>query len=193
MIKLMPIFIFILFLSCKKEQKVISRPSTLVMKKLGGNFTLENAKGKWSLFESNGRVRLLYFGYTFCPDVCPMALNKLTAIFKNLKDKEKEKILPIFISVDYKRDTGKKVKKYVEYFSPLYIGLAGTQKQIEKVTGQYGVYFKLTPLENSALGYSVDHSSRYFLINKDGSLYKTYSFIEKNEQFLLDFKKLLKE
>jgi cytochrome oxidase Cu insertion factor (SCO1/SenC/PrrC family) len=175
------------------KRKVVSRPSSIVSKELGGNFTLsgfiDNKIQDWSLFSSNGKIRILYFGFTHCPDVCPTALSKLANKLKIFSKDKLSKIQPIFISVDHKRDDAQKVQKYVEYFSESNIGLTGTQASIDKVTNQYGIYYKLVPQKDSEMEYTVDHSSRYIIINKDGKFYNSYSDLD--EIFLKDLKILV--
>ncbi|MBT7609296.1 MAG: SCO family protein [Bacteriovoracaceae bacterium] len=191
------IFILLLLLSCTPEapdkRMIKARRSTLVTKQLGGDFILtrylNNKTKKWSLSSSNGKIRIVYFGFTHCPDVCPTALTKLANKLKKLSSSEIVKVQPIFISVDYKRDTAKKVKEYVEYFSKSNIGLTGTEAEIKKITNQYGIYFKLIQQKDSVMGYTIDHTSRYIIINRNGLFYNSYS--ELDEIFFNDLKKLI--
>ena len=153
--------------------------SFIELKKMGGDFTLQTFKDKkevpWSLNESNGKIRILYFGFTFCPDVCPTSLTKLIRLLKNFKEEEKNQILPVFISVDYKRDNAQRVDRYTKYYSSSIRGLAGKKESIEAVTKQYGVYFKMTKQNKSALRYTIDHTSRYFLVDRQGNFINSYS------------------
>jgi protein SCO1/2 len=144
---------------------------------LGGDFRLSHVSGDKSLKDFEGRPVILYFGFTTCPDICPLALNKLNRILDKLAMSEREKTHKVFVGVDYKRDTTEKVDEYVRYFADDFIGLAGTKKQIEEITKKYAVHFEFVPLKDSALGYTVDHTSRYFLINKKGKLLNSYSDI----------------
>jgi protein SCO1/2 len=187
--------LFTLFLvsSCQQDEGPKSRPSTLAQKKLGGDFTLAHKSGDWKLSSSNGKLRVIYFGFTTCPDICPMALNKLSKVLKRLNSEQLKEVQSIFVSVDYKRDTVASVDEYVDFFGKGYVGLTGTKKQIEKVTKDYGVFFEFVPLKDSALKYTVDHTSRFYLINKDGSFYKSYTNISDEPDFIVDINTLLRK
>lgn len=182
--------LLIVILSCTPEKKPVSRPSSIPVREFGGNFSLKSKDGDWKLFSTNGKVRVIYFGFTFCPDICPMALGKLSKTLKQLSPKKRDQVLPVFISVDYKRDNAETVGEYVEYFAPDFVGLAGSKEQIDKVTKQYGAFYKFVKLENSALEYTVDHMSRFFLIKKSGEFYKSYTNIETDSEFMNDLKEL---
>jgi protein SCO1 len=189
------LFIFTGCMTKSPPRKIIkSRPSIIVTKKLGGNFTLKTVLNNeildWQLFSSNGKIRILYFGFTYCPDICPTSLTKLANVLSKYSKDDQEKIRPVFISVDYKRDDAKKVKEYVEYFSPRNVGLAGSEEQIKKITNQYGIYFKMIEQKDSAIKYTIDHTSRYILIARDGSFYNSYSQLD--QIFTKDLSTLLK-
>lgn len=140
---------------------------------LGGDFTLTSAKGPVSLSDFRGKVSVIYIGYASCPDVCPTALAVLTQSLKQLPDEQREQIQGIFISVDPERDTPQKLADYAAFFSPQIIGVTGTREQIDQVVRQYGAFYRKVELENSAMGYAVDHSSRLYLVNREGQLVKT--------------------
>lgn len=169
--------------------------SFIELKKMGGDFTLQTMKDKkevpWSLSESNGKIRILYFGFTFCPDVCPTSLTKLIRLFKNFSEEERNQILPVFISVDYKRDNAQRVDRYTKYYSSSIVGLAGTKEKIEAVAKQFGVYFKMTKQDESALRYTIDHTSRYFLVDKNGDFLNSYS--TSDQEFVKALRKLLEK
>jgi len=180
-----------LFSACQKEEGPKSRPSSLMQKQLGGDFTLAHKSGDWKLSSTNGKVRVLYFGFTTCPDICPMSLNKLSKVLKILSKEKQAQIQPVFISVDYKRDTPQSVDEYVDFFGKGYIGLTGSKEQIEKVTKDYGVFFEFTPLKDSALEYTVDHTSRFYVIDQNGKFIKSYSNIKDEPDFIVGLNKLL--
>ena len=191
--KIFILFILLLTSSCLNDREPKSRPSTLSQKKLGGDFVLAHHSGDWKLSSTNGKLRVIYFGFTTCPDICPMALTKLNKVLKRLSSEHLNKVQPIFVSVDYKRDTATSVNEYVEFFGKDYIGLTGSKEQIEKVTKDYGVFFEFVPLKDSALKYTVDHTSRFYLINKEGSLHKSYTNISDEPDFIADIYSLLRE
>ncbi len=141
--------------------------------KLGGDFSLTSAQGPVSLSDFRGKVSVIYIGYASCPDVCPTALAVLTQSLKQLPDNQREQIQGIFISVDPERDTPEKLADYTAFFSPQIIGITGTREQIDRVVRQYGAFYRKVELKDSAIGYAVDHSSRLYLVNRDGQLVKT--------------------
>lgn len=118
---------------------------------------------------------VLYFGYAFCPDVCPTSLGLLSLALGKLKAEELQKIQPFFISVDPERDTVEKLKNYVNAFHPSIKGITGTADEIEKVAKLYGVMYMKVDMPGSAMVYAVDHSSRYYVVGSDGKVKK---FIE---------------
>ena len=142
---------------------------------LGGDFVLQSAKGPVSLADYRGKTVVLYFGYAYCPDVCPTSLGLLSLALRKLTPAELENIQVMFISVDPERDTVDNLKTYAEAFHPNMIGITGSAKEIAAVAKHYGVMYAKVEMPNSALGYSVDHSSRYYVVGKDGAVKK---FIE---------------
>lgn len=140
---------------------------------LGGDFTLTSAQGPVSLSDYRGQVSVIYIGYASCPDVCPTALAVLTQSLKQLTTEQRDQVQGIFISVDPERDTPQKLADYTAFFSPKIIGVTGTRQQIDQVVRQYGAFYRKVELKDSAMGYAVDHSSRLYLVNRDGQLVKT--------------------
>ena len=141
----------------------------------GGNFVLQSADGPVSLSDYHGKVVVLYFGYAFCPDVCPTSLGLLSSALRLLKPEELDKVQTFFISVDPERDTVDKLKTYAAAFHPNIIGITGTAKELSDVAKRYGAIYMKVELPGSAMGYAVDHSSRYAVIGRDG---KFNDFIE---------------
>ena len=142
---------------------------------LGGNFVLQSADGPVSLSDYKDKTIVLYFGYAFCPDVCPTSLGLLSLALGKLKPEELNKIQPFFISVDPERDTVEKLKNYVHAFHPSIIGITGSADEIAKVAKLYGVMYMRVDMPGSAMEYAVDHSSRYYVVGSDGKVKK---FIE---------------
>ncbi|HJW26253.1 MAG TPA: SCO family protein [Rhodocyclaceae bacterium] len=136
---------------------------------VGGDFTLHSGDGPVSLAKFRGKVVLLNFGYTYCPDICPTALTSLAAALNQLAPAEAERVAVLFVSVDPERDTPAHLKDYVAFFDPRMVGLTGTPAEVAAVARQYGVFYAKHKSE-SAAGYVVDHSSETYLIGPDGSL-----------------------
>ena len=134
---------------------------------IGGPFTLVDQDGRTVTdADFRGRWLLVYFGYTFCPDVCPTALARNGDAVGLLGDLG-EKITPVLISVDPQRDTPEKLKEYVHFFHPRTVGLTGTPEQTAAVAKEYRVFYVKNP-GNTPETYLVDHSSLTYLIGPDG-------------------------
>ena len=159
---------------------------------IGGPFKLTHISGPFSEEKLKGKTSVLYFGFASCPDVCPLSLNKLIKVLDKEDPKLQSKINKVFISVDYKRDTPQLVDEYGKYFAPDFIGLSGTKEQIEDITKKYAVHFEFVPLKDSAMGYTVDHTSRFFLLDENAKLVGSYSDIVNDPQFIEDLKSMVK-
>lgn len=156
----------------KKKQEELQKERKVKGKALiGGPFTLVNTEGD-TVTDKNflGKWILVYFGFTFCPDICPEELEKIGEIVDLLdKTPEAPKIQPVFISVDPKRDTPELIKSYLEDFHPKFIGLTGTKEQVKRATKAYRVYFSEGPDQaEGANEYIVDHSIVTFLVDPKG-------------------------
>ena len=140
---------------------------------LGGSFILTDQNGKTFDSKKVNKKKLLYFGYTYCPDICPFDLLKISKIFEN-NPKLKNEIEPIFITVDPERDTIKKLKIFMENFDQSITALTGTKDEIKDVLRKFRIYVKInkkSPIDND---YLVDHSSLIFLLDKDDSYIKFF-------------------
>ncbi len=137
---------------------------------MGGDFTLRSANGPVSLKDFRGKLVLIYFGYTSCPDVCPTSLGALASALKKLSDEEMAQIQPLFISVDPDRDDVNKLRDYARYFHPKMIGVTGDLPYLEDLAKRYGAFFRKVPVEDSSIGYAVDHSSTIYVVDRDGRL-----------------------
>ena len=128
----------------------------------GEAFTLANLKGKWSF---------MFFGYTHCPDICPVTLTLLHAVKQKLAAHPEylADTQYIFVSVDGQRDTPEKLAEYVNYFDPQLIGVSGTKQQVNTLTRQLGIVYIRQP-EVTAGQYFIDHSATIVLINPQGEI-----------------------
>ncbi|MGF1759506.1 SCO family protein [Photobacterium sagamiensis] len=120
--------------------------------------------------QEDPRLRILYFGYTHCPDVCPTSLAVLSAALKEIKQDQLGQLWPIFITLDPERDSPAKSAEYAQYFHKNIIGMTGNALQTKALAEKYGVLYMRTELENSALEYAIDHSSYFYFLKPDGSL-----------------------
>jgi len=136
----------------------------------GGNFTLQSAAGAVSLEDFRGKVVLLFFGYTWCPDVCPTNLGFITLALEKLKPAEREQVQVLFVSVDPERDTPQRLAEYTRFFAPDILGITGTAEQIAKTAALFGAAYRRVEAAESAAGYVIDHSSLTYLIDPRGRL-----------------------
>ncbi len=156
------------------------------------DFTLTNADGQEvQLSDFQGKIVLLYFGYTFCPDVCPTSLSDLKLV-QNRLDESGEKIQVIMVTVDPERDTPEKIAEYVAHFHPTFIGLSGTKEEIDAAGEGYGVYYERHE-GTEATGYLVDHTARIFVIEPDGTYRLSFGFGTPVDDIVSDLRLLLKQ
>jgi protein SCO1/2 len=156
-------------------------PQIELMRSNGEVFRLSDQKGK---------VALLFFGYTSCPDVCPTTLAELNLVMDDLGTKT-EMVQVIFVSVDPQRDTPEKIQEYVEHFNTGFVGLSGSSDELELIWKDYGV-FREEVQSDSAFGYIVNHTARVYLIDMDGNLRLSYGFQTPVEDIVNDLELLLK-
>lgn len=155
------------------------------------DFKLEAAGNKpVSLSDYHGDVVLLYFGYTYCPDICPTTLATLARAREALGSKA-NKVQVIMITVDPQRDTPDRLNAYVQKFDPSFIGLSGSLAQIKQVAAGYGIYFQAQK-PNADGGYAVDHTAGVIAIDGQGKQRILESYGTTSEQFTSDIKTLLR-
>ena len=150
--------------------QVVSTGTTNV----GGPFRLVDQTGKTRTdADFRGRFMLIYFGYSFCPDVCPTTLSVMAQALDALKDK---RVVPVFITIDPERDTPKVLADYMKAFGADFVGLTGSAAAIKDVEKTYRVYAVKKPIDpnNPKRGYGMDHSSVLYLMGPDGKLISFY-------------------
>jgi protein SCO1 len=138
----------------------------------GGDFTLSGNGQPFNLADYRGRVVLLYFGYTFCPDVCPTSMAMIRQAVAQLDAEQLERVQGIFVSVDPGRDTPERVADYARFFHPSILGVTGSEEELAEAGRLYGAGWQRTQT-GSAMGYAVDHSSNTYVIGTDGRLVET--------------------
>ena len=137
---------------------------------IGGNFTMQTADGALSLSDFKGKLVLLYFGYTYCPDICPTDLGKLASAYKKLPFSEQQKVQVLFVSVDPERDTVQRLKTYMDYFEADIIGMTESPNYLNTISKNYGVVYSKVGNENDNKYYTVDHSAFTYIIDQQGRL-----------------------
>lgn len=156
-------------------------PFTL-MDQDGQPFGNERLQGRWSFF---------FFGYTHCPDVCPTTLVSLNEAMNKIATTENAKAPQvIFISVDPDRDDTDRLKGYVEYFNPDFLGLTGTPAAINVLTSTLGILHIKTPNPNDPQNYLVDHTATVLLINPKGELLALFGAPHHADKIAADFNRL---
>jgi len=157
----------------------------------GGPFTLVNQDGE-TVTEADfeGKWRMLYFGFTFCPAICPTELQRIATTLEELGPLG-EKITPIFISVDPERDTPEVMKQYVALFHPRMIGLTGSVEQIKTVKKSYKIYSARVQDETMS-DYTVDHSSFIYLMSPDNDLVRIFRTEDPVEEIVTVSRQALK-
>ena len=137
--------------------------------KLGGDFELTSHTGElFKLSDIKGKVGIIFFGFTHCPDVCPNTLLEIQRLFVSLED-QSDHVQVLFISVDPKRDTPEILKSYINYFNKDIIGLTGTEEQIAAVLKQYKGSVSFSGDTNSNT-YNVEHVANMYILDKEGEI-----------------------
>lgn len=135
----------------------------------GYDFTLKSASGDVHLSDFRGKAVAVYFGYTFCPDICPTSLSTMAEAMKQLSPEEAGSMQVIFISVDPGRDTPEGLKEYVEYFHPSFIGATADKNTIDSIVSQYdGTTYTIIQGGSEAMGYTVGHTSFVYFFDAKG-------------------------
>ena len=159
---------------------------------VAADFSLIDAKGSTAKLSDNlGRITLLFFGYTYCPDICPTTLAELKLVMKNLGEKA-DQVQVLFISVDPKRDSSKSMQEYVERFDKAFIGLGGTEEELEPIWAEYGIFREIVE-GSSEKNYIVNHTARIILVDQTGNLRLSYGFQTPPEDISHDIEILLRK
>lgn len=154
------------------------------------DFTLTDSNGQLSnLSDFRGKLLVLYFGYTFCPDVCPATLAEISQAIELLGSKA-DQVQVIMISVDPERDTPEKLANYMGHFNPGFLGLTGSPEEIATVATLYGIYYEKRE-GSAATGYLVDHTASVMVIDEKGHLKLVFPFGTPAEDMAADLEFLL--
>lgn len=157
---------------------------------IGGKFILLDQNKK--IFDSStiNKHKMIYFGYTYCPDVCPFDILKLDRLFtENIE--LNQNIVPIFITVDPKRDSTNEIKDFLKNFNNKIVGLTGSVNQIDKILKKYKIYRKYSEDPDSTDDYLINHTSLFYLVDKNDRYVQHFSsqdFFETTKKFFTDYK-----
>ncbi len=158
---------------------------------VGGPFSLVDGDGHTVTNQDfRGKYMLVYFGYTYCPDVCPTTLNAVAEALDKL-GKQADRLQPLFITIDPRRDTPAVMKQYTASFTPSLLGLSGTPEQIAAVAKEYRVYYAEHRTGPGPNDYSMDHSSILYLMGPDGRFIAPIRADETGAQMAADIGKLM--
>lgn len=133
-------------------------------------FTLTSSEGPLGLHDLRGQVVAVYFGYTTCPDFCPATLQVLARARARLPPEQQERFTALMVSLDPERDTPDHLATYTSWFDPAFRGATGSPEEVERIATDWGVGWRKVEQEDSALGYTLDHDTRTFLVAPDGHM-----------------------
>jgi len=176
--------------SLPTSDKPITLPNAITSAPTGGDFSLTSADGPFRLQDQRGKVVLIYFGYTFCSDVCPTNLALMAQALNEMTDEELSHVQALFVSVDPERDKVETLKKYAQHFHDTMLGVTGSPAEIAEIAKRYGSAYRRVEGE-SAGGYLVDHSSNTYVIAPDGSLHTILPHATPAQEILNITRKLL--
>lgn len=138
---------------------------------VGGPVEMPSTQGDFSLTQlDDDQLAILSFGYTYCPDICPMTQSVKRQALAQLSDAQRERVVPVMITVDPERDTIERMTEYMGFFGEEFIGAVGSQEQLEDVASRYGVIWRKVETPDSAMSYTIDHSASLFLVNREGDI-----------------------
>ena len=176
--------------ACGESSSVKFKGSDISGTKIGGGWALTGMDGK-SYTSSNfaGKVQLVFFGFTQCPDICPTALAELSEMMRTLGD-QASRVQVLMITVDPERDSPEVLRAYVSGFNTSFLGLTGTPAQIKQVAASFKAYYAKAPAAKG--GYSMDHSSSFYLLDPKGDARVLVSNTAGTAALAHDIKLLLK-
>ena len=136
---------------------------------VGGDFVLRSADGPFDTHAFRGKLLLIFFGYTHCPDICPASMAAGAQALNNLTPDERKKVKLVLVSVDPQRDTLAHLKQYASFFHPEMLGVTGSADEVAQAARAYGAAYRMAPPDASG-NYAVDHTSNTYLVDADGRL-----------------------
>jgi len=181
---------FICLVSCQNSNQQTFVGTDISSVRMDTAFSLKDFNGRIRTLEDfKGKVVVLFFGFTHCPDICPTTLTDLKKTMVLLKDKASA-VQVIFITLDPARDTEDVLKKFIPTFNSSFLGLTGTESDIDKVANQLKIFNKKVN-DGSKAGYTIDHSAGLYVIDKKGSIKLHISNGQKPEDLASDLAKLI--
>ena len=175
-IKFGAVSVWMLWVACAAEEPPPAEPALPDLRPyadMGGHFELVDQRGElFSLADLGGRVTLLFFGYTFCPDFCPTTLSRLGRVHELVGD---DRLATIFVSVDAQRDTPAKLAEYLAYFPLEVTGLTGSRKALDGVVESYRAEYEIEPADADGR-YLINHSTDVYLLDDQGRVRHLFDY-----------------
>ena len=177
-----------LFTPYQPHGTVLQAPSSV------GNFQLTTHTGEQvTLHDFRDKVVLIYFGYTYCPDVCPTTLVSLNKAVTQLSEKQQAQVQVLMVSVDPERDNPELLGNYITRFNPDFIGLYGSPEQLAAAASPLGIYYQKQELTDSSSSYLVDHSATVALLDKRGQMRLVYPYQANADDIASDLRYFIRE
>lgn len=156
------------------------------------DFLLKTANNEsFRLSDQDGKITLLFFGYTNCPDVCPTTLAEFKQVYEKLGD-DAQNVQFVMITADPERDTPDRISEFVSFFNPVFVGLSGERSELEKVYKEFSVFVEKQETD-SAAGYLVSHTASVFVLDQNSDLRLTFPYGTSASEMTDDIAQLLKE
>lgn len=155
------------------------------------DFTLTSVDGDVSLSDFRGKIVLIYFGYTFCPDICPGTLGNVAQALRNMGT-QADDVQLIMVSLDPERDTPEKLAEYMGHFHPSFIGVTGSKEKLDEVAALYGIFYQKAE-GSDATGYLIDHTATLMVLDREGYLKLVFPFGVTAEEIADDLKYMIRQ
>lgn len=149
----------------------------------GGDFSLERL--------DDDQLAVVFFGYTHCPDVCPMSLAVVRQALAELEPAQRERVVPLMVSVDPERDSLERLDEYLAFFGERFIGATGSPARLEELAERYGVVWRRVEAPDSAMDYSIDHSSSLYLVDNEGEIRRRVLYSPSHQGLLVALREAL--
>ncbi len=168
--------VVIFALNSLQTRRTSSAPTITIPRDVRQIELVRDGGAPFQLADLRGSYTLLSFGYTHCPDVCPLTLTEYRRVKRDLSDNEAQQVQFAFISVDGERDTPELLDQYLERFDPAFIGITADDATMRQVADAFNVYYEMRQLEGTQASYLVDHTATLFLLAPNGNVVQTYPF-----------------
>jgi protein SCO1/2 len=191
--RLLGLVLLALVAACGPGQRADFKATDITGAEFGRGLELTDHNGvRHSLADFKGKLVVLFFGYTHCPDVCPTTLSDVANAFKLMKAEDAAQVQVLFVSVDPERDTPDLLKEYVPYFHPSFLGLHGTPEEIAHAAKEFRIHYR-KHVEPGATDYLVDHTAGSYVLDRKGRLRLFQPYAQPSADIAHDLSLLLRE